>query len=130
MLPRLIGTLVLSELSGRIRIYIKYTKFILQETCKLAFATHISDRALQKQVLFKKDIKMIYLNALVGTLFLTLEAGVFLEGLTWMGLNALHASQSVIMGGEAFMMIPLAILFFFVFNNALSAEKDILEGKL
>ncbi len=73
---------------------------------------------------------MIYLNALVGALFLTLEAGVLVEGLTWMGLNGLHASQSVIAGGEGFMLLPLAVLFYFVFRNALSAEKDMLQGKL
>lgn len=73
---------------------------------------------------------MIYLNALVGTLFLTLEAGVLFEGLTWLVMDALHASQTVLMNAELVMLLPLAILAFFVFKNALSAEKDILHGKL
>lgn len=73
---------------------------------------------------------MIYLNALVGALFLTLEAGVLLEGLTWVGMNALHASRTVLTSGEVVMLIPLAVLFFFVFKNALSAEKDMAKGQL
>jgi len=73
---------------------------------------------------------MIYLNALVGTLFLTLEAGVLLEGVTWMIMDAFHASRNILMSGEMLMLLPLAVLAFFVFKNALSAEKDILEGNL
>jgi hypothetical protein len=76
------------------------------------------------------DKKMIYLNALVGTLFLTLEAGVVLEGVTWMVMDALHAPRTVLMSGEVIMLLPLAVLSFFVFKNALAAEKDILQGNL
>lgn len=73
---------------------------------------------------------MIYLNALVGTLFLTLEVGVILEGLTWMIMDALHASRTVLLSGELVMLLPLVVLFYFVFKNALAAEKNILSGKL
>lgn len=73
---------------------------------------------------------MIYLNALVGTLFLTLEAGVLLEGITWMGMNALHASRAILTSGELIMLLPVIVLFVFIFRKALLAEKDMIKGQL
>jgi len=96
----------------------------------LIFAIHIPFEHPSTRVLDKGYSKMIYLNALVGTLFLTLEAGVLLEGITWMGLNAFHASRAILTSGEAIMLLPVIILFFFIFKNALSAEKDIVKGNL
>jgi len=67
----------------------------------------------------------IYFGAFVGALFLTLMAGVFAEGLVWIILTAFHASKTVLLAGETLMLLPLVVMFGFVFRSTLETEREL-----
>lgn len=69
----------------------------------------------------------IYFAAFVGTLFLMLMAGVVVEGLVWAAFDFLHASQTVITGAEIVMLLPLIVMFGFVFRSCLKTERELDE---
>lgn len=72
---------------------------------------------------------MVYLKALVGTMFLMVIISVFVEGLAWLILDIFHASKTVIISSEAILLVPLAIGFAVLYKMALRVERDIITGE-
>ncbi|WP_427450965.1 hypothetical protein [Litorimonas sp. WD9-15] len=69
----------------------------------------------------------IYISAFVGALFLMLMAGLLVEGVVWAILSAFHASKTVLLTAEAFMLAPLLVMFGFTFKSTLSTERELAE---
>ena len=67
----------------------------------------------------------IYIGAFVSALFLMLLAGVFTEGLVWMILSAFQASKTILLTAEIIMLVPLLVMFGFVFKSTLSTEREL-----
>lgn len=65
-----------------------------------------------------------FLNAFVWTTLLVLLTGIFVLGLEWTGLYALHAPKPLIFGVEGLSVIGLLVLFWIVFQHALTNEKE------
>lgn len=68
------------------------------------------------------------LRALIATLLMVEIAAIFFGTSTWAILSELHASQTVILGGEAVTAVIVVILAVIVFRRALAAERRIDEG--
>ena len=73
---------------------------------------------------------MVYFDAFIGTSLLMLIGGIFIEGFVWAGLEALHASKTVLMSGEILALLALGVMFVVVYKRVLQVEKDILANKL
>ena len=67
----------------------------------------------------------IYCGAFFSALFLMLFAGIFAEGLVWMVFDVFHASKTVLLTAESIMLLPLLIMFGFVFRHTLDVERDL-----
>lgn len=67
---------------------------------------------------------MVYFKALIGTSFLMLMASIFAEGVVWQTMEAFHASKSIILSGEIITLLPLAVMFIFVYKVVLDVERD------
>lgn len=72
---------------------------------------------------------MIYLKALVGTMFLMVIISVFVEGVAWLILDIFNASKTVIISSEAILLVPLAIGFAMLYKMAIKVERDIEMGQ-
>ncbi len=68
------------------------------------------------------------LRALIATLLMVEIAAIFFGTSTWAILSELHASQTVILGGEAVTAVVVVIIAVIVFRRALAAERRIDEG--
>lgn len=65
------------------------------------------------------------LRALIATFLLVEIAAIFFGTSTWAILSELHASQPVIIGGEAITGVGIVIIAVAVFRRALAAERRI-----
>ena len=68
------------------------------------------------------------LRAFIATLLIIEIAAIFLGTSTWAILSELHASQPVILGGEAIAGLAIIALAVVVFQRALAAERRIDEN--
>lgn len=68
------------------------------------------------------------LRACIATLLIIEIAAIFLGTSTWAILSELHASQPVILGGEAVAGLAIMALSVVVFRRALDAERRIDEN--
>lgn len=69
------------------------------------------------------------IRALVATLLIIEIAAIFLGTSTWAILSELHASQQVILGGEALAGLAILALAVVVFQRAHAAERRIDENQ-
>jgi hypothetical protein len=69
------------------------------------------------------------LRALVATLLIIEIAAIFLGTSTWALLAEMHASSSVILGGEALAGLAIVALAVVIFRRALAAERRIDENR-
>jgi len=70
----------------------------------------------------------IYIGAFVSALLLMLLAGVFVEGAVWMLFTAFHASTTILLTAETIMLLPLLVMFGFVFRATLVTERELAEA--
>lgn len=68
------------------------------------------------------------LRALIATLLLVEIAAIFLGTSTWAILSELHASQSIILGGEVVSALVIVVLAVVVYRRAIAAERRIDEN--
>ncbi len=69
----------------------------------------------------------IYFGAFVGALFLMLFVGIIAESFVWMAFDFFHASKTVLITAEGVMVLPLLVMFAFVFRHTLKIERDLAE---
>lgn len=69
----------------------------------------------------------IYFGAFVSALFLILFVGVFAEGLVWIIFDFFKASKTILVTAESLMLLPLLILFGFLFRYTLGVERELAE---
>ncbi len=69
----------------------------------------------------------IYLGAFVGALFLMSFVAILTESLVWIVFDFFHASKTVLLTAESVVLLPLLVMFVFVFRHTLGVEKDLAQ---